>query len=101
MDKVFDLDLQRMWVPSTSVLEILVRGSIMYLSIFLILRVILKRQSQGVSITDILLIVLIADASQNGMSAQYRSVTEGLLLVGTLVFWNFLLDWLAYKVSWF
>jgi uncharacterized membrane protein YcaP (DUF421 family) len=101
MDKLFSLDLQHMWVPTTSVLEILVRGSIMYLSIFLILRVILKRQSQGVSITDILLIVLIADASQNGMSAQYRSVTEGLLLIGTLVFWNFLLDWLAYTSPWF
>lgn len=100
MDKLFALDLGQMWVPSTSVLEIVVRGSIIYLSIFLMLRVVLKRQSQGVSITDFLLIVLIADASQNGMADDYRSVTEGLVLVGTLVTWNFVLDWLVFKVPW-
>src|SRR4029077_10623886 len=46
-------------------------------------------------------IVLIADASQNGMSAQYKSITEGITLVCTLVFWNYFLDWLAFRLPWF
>jgi uncharacterized membrane protein YcaP (DUF421 family) len=45
---------------------------------------------------DLLIIVLIADASQNAMSAGYTSVTDGLILVGTIVFWSYALDWLAY-----
>ena len=32
--------------------------------------------------SDILVIVLIADAVQNGMADAYRSITEGLLLAG-------------------
>jgi hypothetical protein len=43
-----------------------------------------RERTLGVSITDILLIVLIADASQNGMADEYRSVSEGLVLVATL-----------------
>ena len=76
-------------------------GTILYLGLFIMLRMVLKRQSQGVSITDILLIVLIADASQNGMADEYRSVSEGLVLVATLVFWNYTLDWLAFRFPWF
>jgi uncharacterized membrane protein YcaP (DUF421 family) len=50
-----------------------------------------------VGIADVLLLVLIADASQNAMSAEYRSITEGLILVSTIVAWNWLLDWLSSK----
>jgi uncharacterized membrane protein YcaP (DUF421 family) len=39
--------------------------------------------------------VLIADASQNAMSSEYRSITDGLVLILTIVFWNYFLDWLT------
>jgi uncharacterized membrane protein YcaP (DUF421 family) len=48
-------------------------------------------------IADILLIVPIADASQNAMSGGYDTVAEGFVLVGTLIGWNFLLDWASYR----
>lgn len=48
------------------------------------------------NINDLLVIVLIADASQNAMSAGYTSVTFGLILVATIIFWSYFLDWLAY-----
>jgi uncharacterized membrane protein YcaP (DUF421 family) len=91
---------QEMFVPTVSLLELFLRGSIMYLALFLLLRYILHRQAGGISITDMLLTVLIADAAQNAMSAEYRSLPEGLLLVGTLIFWNYALDWLSYRVPW-
>jgi len=43
-----------------------------------------------------LLIVLIADASQNAMAGEYKSVPAGLILAGTLIFWNYAIDWIAY-----
>jgi uncharacterized membrane protein YcaP (DUF421 family) len=46
---------------------------------------------------DLLLIVLIADAAQNAMASDYKSVPEGLVLCGTLIGWNYLLDWLAFR----
>ena len=98
MDKILSLDLHGMWIPTSSILEIVIRGSCIYLGIFIMLRIVLKRQSQGVSLSDILFIVLIADASQNGMADDYKSITEALVLIATLIFWNFFLDWVAFKV---
>ncbi|GGF26084.1 DUF421 domain-containing protein [Hymenobacter cavernae] len=57
----------------------------------------LKRESGTLGITDTLLIVLIADASQNGMADDYRSVTDGIILVATLIFWSLFLNWLSYR----
>src|SRR6187401_1064916 len=47
--------------------------------------------------TPVLVIVLIADAAQNAMAADYSTWTDGMLLVGTIVGWAYALDWLAYR----
>lgn len=82
--------------PDLPLLEIFLRGSIMYLGIYVLLRTILRREAGMISMPDILLIVLLADAAQNGMADGYTSVVDGLLLVVVLIFWNFVLDRLAY-----
>jgi len=84
------------FVPTHSVLEMCVRGLIMYLAIFALLRFVLKCQTGGLSTPDILLVVLLADAAQNGLASEYRSVTEGIIVVCTIVFWNFANDWLQF-----
>lgn len=90
------VDWRTVFVPQTPILEIVIRGSLIYLSLYAILRLVLRRESGKIGIADLLLIVLIADAAQNGMAGEYRSVTDGVILVATLVFWNYALDWLAY-----
>jgi uncharacterized membrane protein YcaP (DUF421 family) len=77
-------------------LEIFIRGTLMFLGIFVLLRVILKRQTGAVSTSDLLLITLLADASQNGMAGEYKSLTDGVLLVATIIGWTYALDWLAF-----
>lgn len=81
--------------------EIIVRGSVMYIALFVLLRIILKRQAGSLGMTDLLLITLIADASQNGMAGEYRSLPAGIMLVATIIFWSYAFDWLAYKFPWF
>lgn len=95
------IEWQSMIFPSHSVLNVLMRGTVMYLSLFLLMRVILKRQAGSLGITDLLLVTLLADASQNGMAGEYRSITEGLVLVLTIIFWNYALDWLSFRSEWF
>jgi uncharacterized membrane protein YcaP (DUF421 family) len=80
-------------------LEIFVRGSVLYLGIFVLMRVVLKRQAGSVGMTDLLVVVLLADASQNAMAGEYHSITSGLLLVATILFWSMVLDWLAFRFS--
>ena len=89
-------DWQGMFVPRVGVGELVLRGTIMYLFILALMRV-FRREAGTLSIPDLLVVVLVADAAQNGMSAEYRSVTEGAILVGTIFTWNYTLDWLSYR----
>jgi uncharacterized membrane protein YcaP (DUF421 family) len=78
--------------------ELAIRGSAMYLFLFVLFRVVVKRRVGSIGMADILILVIVADAAQNGMSGEYRSVTEAFILVATLVAWNMLIDWLAFRV---
>ncbi|HEX8560298.1 MAG TPA: YetF domain-containing protein [Pyrinomonadaceae bacterium] len=95
MDTLFRIDWKSIFVPTTSVGEIVVRGTLVYLLLFFILRF-LRREAGALGISDLLVVVLIADAAQNGMAGDYKSVTEGALLVGVIAAWDFFLDWLGY-----
>ena len=81
--------------------EIVVRGTAVYLALFAIFRFVVHRDVGAVGIADILVIVLVADAAQNAMAGEYRTISEGLILVATLIFWNVLFDWAAYRFPWF
>jgi len=37
------------------------------------------------------------DEIENAMAGEYRSLADGAVLIATLVGWNVLLDWLAYR----
>ncbi len=67
-------------------LELILRGSLIYLALFALLRFVLKREAGAVGITDLLVVVLIADAAQSAMAGSYTSLPDGLVLVGTIVF---------------
>ena len=68
--------------------ELILRGSAMYWFLFLIFRLVLRRDVGAVGVADVLLVVLVADASQNAMTGGYTSVAEGAVLVATLIGWN-------------
>ena len=76
--------------------QLVARGTLMYWFLFLVFRFLLRRDVGGLGVADVLLVVLVADASQNAMTASYHSVAEGVVLVSTLIGWNYLLDWLAF-----
>lgn len=95
---LFGVDWHAVLAPDTPPLEIFVRGSLVYIALFALLRVVLKRQSGTLGVGDLLVIVLIADASQNAMAGDYTSVPDGVLLVATIVGWSYAIDWLGYHV---
>jgi uncharacterized membrane protein YcaP (DUF421 family) len=80
-------------------LELVVRGSVMYWFIFLLFRFVLRRDVGSIGIADVLLLVLVADASQNALAGGYTTVAEGCVLVATIAGWNYALDWASYHYS--
>ncbi|MCP2259215.1 Protein of unknown function (DUF421) [Streptoalloteichus tenebrarius] len=93
----FAMDWSSVFVPDTPLLEIFIRGTVMYLVIYFLLRLVFKRQAGTTAITDLLVIVLLADAAQNGMAGDYKAVPDGLLLVSVIVFWALVLDAAAWR----
>ncbi|MBE9462546.1 DUF421 domain-containing protein [Dyadobacter subterraneus] len=96
MDKLFNVDWHAMFVPSLSLLEIFLRGTLTYWVIYLCMRL-FRRGTGQLSISDLLLITMISDAAQNAMAGTYNSVVEGAALIMTLLFWDFAIDWMGYN----
>jgi uncharacterized membrane protein YcaP (DUF421 family) len=99
MHPIFEVDWHNLLVPTVSLLELVLRGSAIYLGILVLMRV-LRREAGALSTADLLVVVLVADAAQNAMASEYHSITEGAVLVATIFGWNYLLDWLAFRYPW-
>jgi uncharacterized membrane protein YcaP (DUF421 family) len=91
------LDWASIFGITVSPWELVTRGTAMYLFLFLLFRLVIRRRVGAVGMADMLVLVIIADAAQNGMSGDYRTVSEGAILVGTIVAWDVLIDVLAYS----
>ena len=72
------------------------RGTLIYLAICLLLRIILKRQAGKVALSDLLVITLIAGVCRNPLVRDAYSIPDGLLIVVVVLGWNYALDWLSY-----
>jgi uncharacterized membrane protein YcaP (DUF421 family) len=81
-----------------SPVEMVVRGTITYWFIFLLMRIAGRRDAGSLGMADLLLIVLIADAAQNAMAADYKNVPDGLVLIATLFGWSVTIDRVSYHV---
>jgi uncharacterized membrane protein YcaP (DUF421 family) len=97
MQMLFGIDWPHVFLPSVALAELILRGSLIYLGIFALMRFVLKREAGPIGLPDLLMTVLIADAAQNAMAAEYRSITEGAVLIATIVGWNYALDWLGHR----
>ncbi len=75
--------------------EMVLRGSVIYWFLLLVFRFVLRRVAGSLGMADLLFVVLIADASSNAMQGEYKTIGDGLVLLATLIGWNFLLDWLG------
>lgn len=94
-----DIDWPAVLGLSISPLELFVRGSAIYWFLFVAFRFVLKRDIGAIGIADVLLLVLVADAAQNAMAGEYRSVPDGFILISTILGWNLALDYAAFRFS--
>jgi uncharacterized membrane protein YcaP (DUF421 family) len=94
MDWLWRVDWAGLYEPKHALLDVFLRGTIMYLMIFVLLRLVVRRQTGGIGITDILVIVLIAEVTGNGISDNFQSIGESATLVCTILFWSTLFEWL-------
>jgi uncharacterized membrane protein YcaP (DUF421 family) len=90
------IDWSEVWGLTVSPWELILRGSVIYWFIFLAFRTFMRRDMGSIAVSDVLFLMLVADAAQNAMAGDYRSISDGMILVATLLAWNIVVDWLAY-----
>jgi uncharacterized membrane protein YcaP (DUF421 family) len=78
--------------PSVPLWEIVFRTVVVYVVVIALLRVAGKRELGQMSVTDLVVILVIANAVQNSLNAGDVSLTGGLVSAATLIFLNKGLD---------
>src|SRR6187431_1565233 len=94
---MFEIDWSELFIPGGSLAAIAIRGTVIYLVLFTAMRFLPRRTIGQASASDLLIVVLIADAVQNGMADEYRSISEGVLLAAVIIGWALLIDWLDHR----
>jgi uncharacterized membrane protein YcaP (DUF421 family) len=100
MDFLWRIDWKRMFLPVMSLPEILIRGVFIYLALCLLLRVVLKREAGKTSLSDLLIVTLVAGVCRNPLVRDAYSITDGVLVVATVLFTGYAVDWLSYYAPW-
>jgi uncharacterized membrane protein YcaP (DUF421 family) len=91
------IDWAGLFVPQNPLAETILRGTLIYLLLFLVLRFFLNRQAGAVGIPDLLVVVLIVEATTDALGRN-ETITEATLLVATVMAWSFGLQWVCYHV---
>ncbi|RJG06720.1 DUF421 domain-containing protein [Noviherbaspirillum cavernae] len=97
MDNLLSIEWAGLFGFTVPALELVIRGSAMYWFLFLVFRFVVRRDVGAVGIADLLVLFIVADAAQNAMAGEYTSISDGMVLVSTLIAWNLLLDWLSFR----
>lgn len=93
-------DWADIFTPDAPLLGAFVRGTLVYFGVLALFRVILKRQSGGIGLSDVLLAVLVSEAVSQSLNGNNTSLPNGLVTVATLLFWTFAVDTAAYRWGW-
>ena len=97
MGNWFELDFARLILQQASFLEMILRGTLGYLALFLLVRFVPKRQIGEIVPNDILIVVIIGNIAVAGMVWDAMAIVDVLVLLGTVLGWGFLLDWLGWR----
>lgn len=90
-------DWDALFNSSVPLLEIFVRGTVTFLVLTILMRLAGQRETGGLGITDVLIVVLVADAASAGLTGNMSSIPDSVVLVSTILFWSVALDAISYR----
>jgi uncharacterized membrane protein YcaP (DUF421 family) len=96
-----DVDWKALFTFSVPPLELVLRGTLTYIFLFCLFRFVVRRDAGALGLSDLLVLVIIADAAQNAMAGDYTSIVDGFTLIGTIIGWNYILNCLSFRYPWF
>lgn len=77
-------------------MDVILRASVMFFIMYLLLRLLGKRELSQVTPFELVLLVVMGDLVQQGITHNDLSMTGAALAIGTIAFWALALSWATY-----
>lgn len=91
-------DWQSIFIPAVPLTESVVRGTVTFFVLLALIRIVGQRESGGLGLTDVLIIVLVAEAAAPALYPVQATLTDGIVVVvATVLFWSVSVDAIAYR----
>jgi len=84
--------------PALPLHQTLIRATLVYLVVCLLIRLIPKRQAGSISPQDITGAVIVGGLAVAGIADPKAAPADVLLMISVVLTWNFVLDWLADRI---
>lgn len=93
--------MTELFVLKLSIAEVIVRATLLYFGLCLLLRIIPKRQVGKSSLTDLLFVILIGSFTADAISKDAETVTDYFVVMLLVMLLAYAFDSLAYRYRWF
>lgn len=80
-------------------MDIVIRATVMFAVVFLLIRMMGKRELAEMTPFEFVMLVVIGDLIQQGITHNDFSLTGATLAVATFMFWGLMLNWFSNKSS--
>jgi uncharacterized membrane protein YcaP (DUF421 family) len=78
-------------------MEIIVRATVIYFFLWMLTRALGKRELAEMTAFELLLLVVVGDLIQQGVTQDDTSITGAILAVGTIGAWILVFSWLSFR----
>lgn len=93
--EILELGLVELFQVEASLVTLMVKGTVIYLGILFLFRILPRRTGGEMAMMDLIFVLLIAEAATHSLGG-YESITEGFVVILTLMGWNYLINFLSY-----
>jgi uncharacterized membrane protein YcaP (DUF421 family) len=78
-------------------MQIIVRASVMFVFLFIVMRTLGRKELAELSAFELILIIVMGDLIQQGVTEQDNSLTGAITAIATFVLWMLALSYVSYK----
>jgi len=87
--------VESLWQPTTAIPELLLRATVVYFALFVLIRLSGKRTVGQFTPFDLVVVMLISEATQSALVEHDASITGALIVVATLIALNWMLGFVG------
>lgn len=88
--------LTELFSMELGLMEAFTRGTLVYWALYLLFRMGGRRNIGSLGFADIVVVILVSEAVGDALSGGSHTLTDGLVVAATIIFWPYLVDRLCY-----